>query len=261
LFAAFSADATINSYYTAALSPAVASLAGIGIVLAWRQRDCGWSWLALAAALLATAAYAAWLLPGSGTGLPGWLRPVLVGLAAAAACALAVTAWRRTPAATAFAIILASAAAMMTPAVASGAVVTGGLGPFQTPFESARETAGITRLLSAGFDVQPALAALQKGNAAEPYLMATQTAVLAAPFIWASGDEVVPIGGFTGTIPAPTLATLQRLIRTNFVRTFLQSPTTTDPRLVWISRHCLHITKQAGGGRSVLPVAVYFCLG
>ena len=61
--------------------------------------------------------------------------------------------------------------------------------------------------------------------------MATQTAVLAAPFIWASGREVVPIGGFTGTIPEPTLATLQDLIRTGFVATFLQSPTTTDPRL------------------------------
>jgi hypothetical protein len=91
--------------------------------------------------------------------------------------------------------------------------------------------------------------------------MATQTAVLAAPFIYASGDEVVPIGGFTGTIPAPTLATLQRLIRTNYVRTLLQSPDTTDPRLVWISRHCLHIPQRAGSQRGVLPVAVYFCLG
>ncbi len=36
---------------------------------------------------------------------------------------------------------------------------------------------------------------------------------------------MVPIGGFTGTIPEPTLATLQDLIRTGFVATFLQSPT------------------------------------
>jgi hypothetical protein len=140
-------------------------------------------------------------------------------------------------------------------------VVSSGLGPFETPFQTARETAAISRLLSAGFDVQPALAELEKANAAEPYLMATQTAVLAAPFIYASGDEVVPIGGFTGTIPAPTLATLQRLIRTNFVRTVLQSPTTTDPRLVWVSRHCLHVTARSQGNRTVLPVAVYYCLG
>ena len=268
LFAAFSADGTINTYYTAALSPAVASLVAIGIAAAWRYRDRLWCWLAVAVALLATAGYASWLLPGSGTGLPGWLRPVLEVLAAAAVCGLAAAAWQRNSASAARAaagLLLAGAAALITPAVAAGSVVTSGLGPFQTPFEPATETTAITRLLTAGFDVQPALAALEKANAAEPYLMATQTAVLAAPFIYASGDEVVPIGGFTGTIPAPTLATLQRLIRTNFVRTFLQSPTTTDPRLVWIARHCLHVTRQAAGHsraqRSVLPVAVYFCPG
>ena len=75
--------------------------------------------------------------------------------------------------------------------------------------------------------------------------MATQTAVLAAPFIWASGQEVVPIGGFTGTIPEPTLATLKNLIATD-VATFLQSPTTTDPRLVWVARNCLKVTKRSG---------------
>jgi 4-amino-4-deoxy-L-arabinose transferase-like glycosyltransferase len=261
LFAAFSAATTINTYYTAALSPAVAALLGIGLVLAWRHRDQVWSWLALAGALLATAAYAAWLLPGSGTGLPGWLRPALIVLAAAALCGLVAAAWRRTGTVAAVAVLLTATAALITPAIAATAVVTSGLGPFETPFQTARETAATTRFLAAGFDVGAALAALEQANAAEPYLMATQTAVLAAPFIYASGDEVVPIGGFTGTIPAPTLATLQRLIRTNYVRTFLQSPDTTDPRLVWISRHCLHIPQRAGSQRGVLPVAVYFCLG
>ena len=132
--------------------------------------------------------------------------------------------------------------------------------PVRDPFEPARETADITAFLSAGFRVQPALTALERANAAQPYLMATQTAVLAAPFIWASGREVLPVGGFTGTIPEPTLATLRRLIQANFVRTFLQSPTTTDPRLVWVDRHCLHVRKRTPGQKAVLPIAVYFCL-
>jgi hypothetical protein len=62
-------------------------------------------------------------------------------------------------------------------------------------------------------------------------------------------------------MPEPTLATLRQLIDENFVRTFLQSPTTTDPRLTWIARHCLHIKPRPAGQRAVLPVAVYFCLG
>ena len=90
--------------------------------------------------------------------------------------------------------------------------------------------------------------------------MATQTAVLAAPFIYASGKEVLPIGGFTGITPAPTLPKLQSLIRTGFVVTFLQSPTTTDPRLTWIAHHCADYTKRVAAQRPVLPLAVYVCL-
>ena len=285
LFAVFSAATDINTYYTAALSPAVAGLLAIGLVLAWRDRQRAWSWLALGAAVLATAGYATWLLPASGTGLPGWLRPAAIGVAAAAACCVAAAAWHRravalaaaarlrpgTPLASAarlrpdaalaaVALTVAAVATVIVPAVASAAVVDSGLGPFQTPFESARETADITAFLSAGFEVNGSLKTLERVNAAFPYLMATQTAVLAAPFIWASGREVVPIGGFTGTIPVPNLATLQKLIRTGFVATFLQSPTTTDPRLVWIARHCLNATGRASAQHAVLPLAVYFCL-
>ena len=58
----------------------------------------------------------------------------------------------------------------------------------------------------------------------------------------------------------PTLATLQGLIRTGFVATFLQSPTTIDPRLAWIARHCLNVTRQACAQHAILPLAVYVCL-
>jgi hypothetical protein len=115
-------------------------------------------------------------------------------------------------------------------------------------------------LLVIGFQIKGSLATLEKANAAFPYLMATQTAVLAAPFIWASGLEVLPVGGFTGTIPEPTLPALKHLIRTGFVATFLQSPPTTDPRLTRIARYCMNVTPRAAGQRAVLPLAVYICL-
>jgi len=261
LFAVFSAATTINTYYLAALSPAIASLIAIGIVLAWRHRQASWTWLAVGAAVLATAAYGAWLLPASGTGLPGWLRAALIGLAAAAVCLIVAAAWRRRAGVLGVvAIALAAGATLIVPAVGAAAVVTSGLGPFQTPFESARETGDITSFLSAGFDIRSSLATLEQANAAEPYLMATQTAALAAPFIYASGLEVLPIGGFTGTIPEPTLATLQHLIRTGWVATVLASPTTTDPRLLWVAHHCLDVTARAPGRSTVLPLAVYYCV-
>jgi 4-amino-4-deoxy-L-arabinose transferase-like glycosyltransferase len=260
LFAAFSVATTINTYYLAALAPPAAALVGMGLVLAWRGRERVWAWLAIAAAVIATAAYAAWLLPASGTGLPGWLKPAVIAVAAAAICGLAGAVWRRRAATLAvLGIAAAAAAALIVPAVASASVVTSGLGPFQTPFESAKETADITAFLSAGFDIHPALVALEKANAYAPYLMATQTSALAAPFIWASGREVLPVGGFTGTIPEPTEADLRHLVDTGVVSTFLQSPTTTDPRLIWIARNCLHVRSRPGA-RSALAIAVYFCL-
>ncbi len=262
LFAAFSATTTINTYYTASLSPAIGGLLGAGLVLAWRYRHHALSWLALAAALLATAAYGDWLLPASGTGLPGWLRPAVLVLGiAAAVCCLAAAAWQRraavVPAATC--ALLAGVAVLIGPAAAATAVVTSGFGPFQTPFEPAEQTVAIAKLQSAGFAIRRALVTLERANARLPYLMATQTAALAAPFIYASGREVLPIGGFTGTIPEPTLAGLQHLIGRGYVATFLQSPTTTDPRLVWVARHCLNFSQRAATQRPVLPVAVYFC--
>ena len=75
LFAAFSVATTINTYYTAALSPAIAGLLGTGLALAWQQRERAWSWLGLGAAVLATAGYAVWLLPASGTGCPAGCGP------------------------------------------------------------------------------------------------------------------------------------------------------------------------------------------
>jgi hypothetical protein len=192
-------------------------------VLAWRHRERLWAWLAVTAALLVTAGYALWLLPAGGTGLPSWLRPALI-----------------------------------VPAVAAASVVSSGLGPFETPFESRQATADATAFFGAAFSVTGTLPALEAGNRGAPYLMATQTSALAAPFIWASGREVLPVGGFTGTIPEPSLAALKNMIEIGDVHTFLQSPTATDPRLAWVARNCLTVTKRSGPA-PVLPIGVYYC--
>ena len=88
--------------------------------------------------------------------------------------------------------------------------------------------------------------------------MATQTSVLAAPFIYASGREILPIGGFTGTIPEPTLTALKNLIVLGDVHIFVQAPSTRDPRLSWIAAHCIKV-RAAPGSQTVLPVSIYYC--
>ena len=80
----FSLTTTINSYYTAALTPAVAALIGAGAAAAWsRERSAAGRRIGLAVILAGTAGYAAWLA-ATGANVPGWLVPaiIVVGLAA-----------------------------------------------------------------------------------------------------------------------------------------------------------------------------------
>ena len=93
--------------------------------------------------------------------------------------------------------------------------------------------------------------------------MATQTAAVAAPFIYDSGLEVVPIGGFTGTIPEPTLASLKAMIAAGDFHLVIQAPRVSDARLVWVASNCLAVTRGQGRApvRNGLRFAVYYCGG
>jgi 4-amino-4-deoxy-L-arabinose transferase-like glycosyltransferase len=53
------------------------------------------------------------------------------------------------------------------------------------------------------------------------YLMAVGSWDTAAPYIVATGQEVMPMGGFSGTVPEPTLARVQELVRSGQLRFFL----------------------------------------
>ena len=57
------------------------------------------------------------------------------------------------------------------------------------------------------------------------YLMAVSSWEEASPYILSTGQEVMPMGGFSGTVPSPTLAAVQHLVRTGQLRFFLISGT------------------------------------
>ena len=77
---------TVNPYYTAALSPAIAALLGMGGALAWQHRSNHSVRLVVAATVAVTCGYAIWLLSAHGVGLPSGL-PVAVGVLGVAAVA------------------------------------------------------------------------------------------------------------------------------------------------------------------------------
>jgi 4-amino-4-deoxy-L-arabinose transferase-like glycosyltransferase len=53
------------------------------------------------------------------------------------------------------------------------------------------------------------------------YLMAVQSWSEASPYILTTGQEVLPMGGFSGSVPEPTLAKVKELVRTGQLRFFL----------------------------------------
>jgi 4-amino-4-deoxy-L-arabinose transferase-like glycosyltransferase len=284
IFAAFfSAGGYPNSYYVAALSPATGALCGAGLALAWEARGRPSARLGLAAALLCSVAYGIHLLQG-GTGVPGWLIPAAALAAAAGALALLLPhgADRRAarssvasspeegarrpalgsravlPPLGSRALLPAAACALLLPAVASVLMVARGLGPFAAPYQPAsatisRASARRTRLL----DTQ----AIEQLSAtyATPIPLATDSSILAAPFILATGREVLPIGGFQGGVPSPSLAELRRRIAAGEVRAFLVPRASDDPRIVWIHAHCTPPAESRAN--SGAPTALYDCGG
>jgi len=255
LVAFFSAGTYINSYYVAALVPPVAALCGTGIAacgaLPWSARVRQ----IVAATVLGCAGYGAYLMSGTASG-PVVLTVVALVVAAAAAVWLLLSAPGkdgRLPAA-AFA-----AAVLLLPAAASVSCVVRGLGPFDTPFESPK-IAHLNQILAA--DAPILTMTIQRLELRTPpgdALFATDTSGGAASYILYSGREVLPIGGFLGNVPAPTLATLQADINRGYVPFFVLpvSPPGSDPRVRWLESHCTRIPPPPN--RPPLPYGNFIC--
>jgi hypothetical protein len=219
---AFSLTSTINSYYLAALAPAVAALCGIGLAQAWAHRHAVRVRVVVAVAVAVTALVAVTLLRGAAA--PGWLVPALAVVALAAVVLLAVRAG--------FGVVAASV--LLVPVVGCVLLVLLGRGAFDTPFESRAAARGVDRLfLATPALVARALPSLEKARAGAPDLLAVQSSAVASVFTYPTGEEVLPIGGFTGTQPEPTLPELQADIARGAFHLVLAFPST-DPRLVWI---------------------------
>jgi 4-amino-4-deoxy-L-arabinose transferase-like glycosyltransferase len=78
-----------------------------------------------------------------------------------------------------------------------------------------------TTLTSAEHAIYAYVSAHRDGAA---YLMATQSWSQAAPYILATGQEVMPMGGFSGSVPSPTMQRVRQLNGTGQLRFFLLSP-------------------------------------
>jgi 4-amino-4-deoxy-L-arabinose transferase-like glycosyltransferase len=256
LAAFFSAGGYPNSYYVAALSPAIGALCGAGAALAARADDRVKLSVALAAVTLCSVTYGAYLLQG-GTGVPGWLIPVAAIVAAAGAGALLVARSAAALQSPARRVVVALACMLPLPVVTSALIVVHGLGPFAAPYEPASAT--LTRAAAQQSRTLSAQAIEQlTARYGTPIPLAVDSSILAAPFILATGREILPIGGYQGGAPAPSLSDLRRRIAAGEVRAFIVPGISDDPRTRWVTTNCKLVEPQQGRPTAT-STALYEC--
>jgi 4-amino-4-deoxy-L-arabinose transferase-like glycosyltransferase len=252
----FSAGGYPNSYYVAALMPAIGALCGAGVAWAWRERELRRVGVGLAGTILVCIAYGVYLLRG-GTAVPGWLVPTAIILGIVGVSGLLVpriAALLRISKPVGVAMALASS--LLLPGTASALMVIRGLGPFAAPYEPTSAT--VSRASSRRTAESDREAVEQLDSTYDTTIpLVTDSSILAAPFILATGREILPIGGFQGGIPSPTLNRLRRYIAAGEVRAFLVPSVSSDPRIVWIRANCK--SSEPSGSAEQSPTALYDC--
>jgi len=249
-----------HAYYTVALAPAIAALVATGIAVGWRERERAWVRAVGAVAIVATGVTAWYVLAQTPDWNP-WLRWAIALAAAVSAVALLATLLpvvgrtRRLTgliAAAALFTAIAGQVAFAAETIATprqGAIVSagpssgqgfgpgGGMRRMEGPGGrggSARPD-GAHANASGGDERGSGGPSFLMGSKAGPevtdlllqdadrytWVAATIGANSAAGYQLATEKPVMPIGGFNGTDPSPTLAQFQEYVRDGRIHYFL----------------------------------------
>jgi len=220
--AVFSGISVPHTAYMAALAPPLVALSGFGIVEFWRayRRADASAWL-LPAIVLGQAGWCVYVTSDY-TAFAPWLAPavVVVALFASAALGFGLVA-RRVPGRLPSAALASGVAAMvLMPTTWSlsalnprydGSAMDASAGPSgRSSVLTARST--LTAQESRMLDFVDA----HRDGA--KYVMAATSWSAAAPYIVATGQKVMPMGGFSGSVPAPTLSQFKHLVQSSQLR-------------------------------------------
>ncbi len=224
-----------HPYYVSALAPAVAALAGGGVVSLWGWARRSWLGLALLDATIAGSAWLAVSLLGRTPDFAPWLSaaiPMAAAVAIAASFALRLRAPRALLAVAAVAGALALAggpaaysAANLTRTLDGNNVVAGpagqsmggpgGGGGFGRggPRGGTPPAGALARGFGGGASVSTSeISYLLAHQGSAKYLVAATGSQTTGPIIIATGKAVVTIGGFSGGDNAPTVAQLAAMV-------------------------------------------------
>jgi 4-amino-4-deoxy-L-arabinose transferase-like glycosyltransferase len=102
------------------------------------------------------------------------------------------------------------------------------------------------------------------------YLLAVSSWSEASAYILATGQEVMPMGGFSGSVPEPTLARVRQLVATGQLRFFLLGGAGGGPGrggadgtatqvASWVESACAVVPAQDYGATSGSAETLYAC--
>lgn len=260
-----------HNAYLAGLAPPLAALAASGVVWGVRAyRDRSARWL-LPVILVVQVAWTVWLATRYPSFLP-WLTWIAAGTAVLAAGVLAAGALRRGPASagyTSVAVAVGVAAAVAVPTAwglsvlnprYAGTSFEAGAGP-SGPVGVRLDDDTTDTLTPAQRRLDSYLREHRDGSI---YLAATSSWRIAGQYIVPTGQPYLPLGGFSGATPYPTLAEVQRMVGAGELRYFLLGGTEgvagiTESYLVtgWVLETCAVVPTAEHGGEPGL--AVYRC--
>ncbi len=239
MWSSFASSHHLNDYYFAALGPPIAALCALGISSAWRTRHRRGTLLIVGGTVVAGTAYALALVP-SNAGVRPWVLTTSLLLALLASTSLAWSLTSRPRWLPGVGVMLAAGALLAGSAWASGTAAVAGLGPFDAPYQpeavtqqehaaAARAAALAPALVAAASHVPPGVSVITDETSAGSALAAFET-----------GREFLPVGGFTGRAPSPTLPQFLEDVRLGKVTTVLVAvaPETRSPDLLWVVSHC-----------------------
>lgn len=232
-----------HQYYTVALAPAVGALVGIGVIEVWRRRHEPVGYVSLAVALAVASAWGFYLLSGT-TAYGPWLRFTVLVLGMSTAllilfvnlldrrvipviAAAGLVAALAGPAA--YSISTASVGHTGSIVVAGPASAAGptGFGPARGGFGGGRGFGGRggfgggSGLLDASAPNTAVVAALSQDAVKYTWVAATVGSQSAAGLQLGTGLPVMPLGGFNGSDPSPTMAQFEQYVAQGQVHYFV----------------------------------------
>ncbi|MDV8025001.1 glycosyltransferase family 39 protein [Rhodococcus sp. IEGM 1330] len=221
---------TFHSYYTIVIAPAIAAIVGAALHELWVRREKTWCRSILALASAVTTATSFVFLARTPDFVP-WLRWVVLGVGIVVALALVVRMSRTVSialGAVAIAVALAGPVAYVADTVVTPHSGGGPSAGPTIPSEAAEsrnavhdDSAGHSALFTAQAPDGQLTGLLESNAQHYTWVAATIGSDAAAVLQLATDDPVMPVGGFSGTDPSPTLDQFEADVAAGKIHYFL----------------------------------------